>query len=76
VNGDDWILLNSSEAKEENEQMAEYMRKNKHRLVENIGGAPLSSFSWNCQSRVTSATVQGPPLSWAEQAAQNPWGSS
>ena len=76
MNGDDWILLNSSEAKEENDQMAEFMRKNKHRLVENIGGAPLSSLSWNYQSRVTSATVQGPPLSWAEQAAQNTWGSS
>jgi hypothetical protein len=46
------------------------------RWIVKSGGAPVSSFSWNCQSRVTSATVQGPPLSWAEQAAQNPWGSS
>lgn len=70
------MLPNSTETKEDTDHMVEFMRKNKHRLVDNIGGAPLKSYSWNYQSRVTSPSVPGPPLSWADQAAQNPWSSS
>lgn len=75
MKADNFILLDSSEAKDDADQMEEYMRKNKHRLLENLGGTPLRSLPWNKNSSKINNTTKM-PSSWLDQAAQNPWGSS